>query len=175
MSLARDRVEDELVERERLLRGRRLLRAAQYGLHPHHELARGERLRDIVVGADLETDDAVVGLATGGEHDHRKVAARADPAAQREPVGAGQHQVEHDELQVLGREKRAGGVAVPGLERVEALTLEVADEDVADEGLVVDDEDGGHELHCHARGSLSPSTHLRVVLARPVASGRHRG
>ena len=48
-------------------------------------------------------------------------------------------------------DERPRGVAVAGLERVVTLPAEVADEDVADEGLVVDDEDGGHGRHCHPR------------------------
>ena len=38
---------------------------------PRHELARAERLDDVVVGAELEADDAVGLLAAGGEHDDR--------------------------------------------------------------------------------------------------------
>ncbi len=80
---------------------------------------------------------------------------------QREsPSRAREHQVEHDQLEILRRDERTGGVAVSGLERVETLTLEVADEDIANEGLVVDDENGGHVAHCHAPGPDSPSTHF---------------
>ena len=40
----------------------------------------------------------------------------------------------------------AGVVAVAGLERRVPLALEVADDDLADDRLVVDDENGGHGL-----------------------------
>ena len=42
-------------------------------------------------------------------------------------------------------------VAVAGLERRVALALEVADDDLAHDRLVVDDEDGGHAAHCGGR------------------------
>ena len=69
-------------------------------------------------------------------------------------------------------------VAVGGLERLEPVALEVADDDVADDRLVVDDEDGGHRRHCHSDGGYCSSTHLlwcsraQVVRTDPVVIPR---
>ena len=60
-----------------------------------------ERLRQVVVGADLEPGQAVGLLAERGDHDHRQLRARPDPAAERQPVDARQHQVEDDEARRL--------------------------------------------------------------------------
>ena len=50
-----------------------LVRATGEALHAHHELAHAERLHDVVVGADLEAEDAVVLVAARGEHEDRGV------------------------------------------------------------------------------------------------------
>src|SRR6266540_4831508 len=65
--LARRRVDDESVEGESLLRDRLRLGTPEHGADAGRELARGERLRDVVVGAELEPDDAVGLLTAGGE------------------------------------------------------------------------------------------------------------
>ena len=73
--------------------------AAQHRVDACDELARIERLRQVVVGAHLEPDDAVDFLALRGEHDDRHRFARAaEASAYREAVLAGQHQVEHDQM-----------------------------------------------------------------------------
>ena len=92
-------------------------RAAQNRPHADRELARRERLRHVVVGAELEADDPVGLLAARRQQDHRQVGARADPAAELEPVDAGEHHVEHDERRRSLLEQLARGVAVARLER----------------------------------------------------------
>ena len=60
---------------------------AQHRLDPQHQLARRERLGDVVVGADLEAGDAVLVLAERGQHDHRQIrVARRGPAADLQAV-----------------------------------------------------------------------------------------
>ena len=140
---SRVRVDDEPVVREALL-------AAPSGsarrstVRTRRQLARRERLRHVVVGAELETDDPVGLLAAGRQHDHRQARARADPAAELEPVRPGQHEVEHDEARRVALDELARPAPVGRLERLEALALQVADDDLADRRLVVDDENRGH-------------------------------
>src|SRR5579875_987571 len=66
------------------------LGAAEDRLDPGGELARRERLRDVVVRAELEAGDPVRLLVAGGEHHDRHLRAGADPAADLEGVDAGQ-------------------------------------------------------------------------------------
>ena len=86
-------------------------RAAQQRAHARHELVGAERLGEVVVGAELEADDALRLLGARGEHDdgdrggllvaraprgrfrgRRPAAAsdraRADPAAARQPLSS---------------------------------------------------------------------------------------
>src|SRR5207237_811778 len=70
---------------------KRVRRAA--GLAPAHDraqtrqqLSRFERLGQVVVGADLQADDAVHRLAPRGEHQHRYVGLRPQLSTDLEPV-----------------------------------------------------------------------------------------
>ena len=73
------------------------------------------------------------------------------PAADREPVQAGQHQVQHDQIGPLGLGELARLLAVARLERPVAVAVQVADDDLAHDWLIVDDQDGLHPSHCDAR------------------------
>src|SRR5581483_8689676 len=68
--LARVAAEDDVPRREDDVLGA-ALGATQDRLDPRRQLARRERLRDVVVGAELEAGDTVGFLVTRGEHDDR--------------------------------------------------------------------------------------------------------
>ena len=65
------------------------------------ELPDRERLGDVVVGAELETEHLVELLAARGEHDDRHVALAAQPLAHLQPVEPREHDVEDDEVHVF--------------------------------------------------------------------------
>ena len=69
------------------------------------------------------------------------VAGGPQPAADGEPVLAGQHQVEHEEVVARALEVVVHGRAVGDRLHAEALLGEVALEEVAKAQVVVDDED----------------------------------
>ena len=148
--LARERIDRHVGEPELLFR-RRWTRPPQHRAYACGELARGERLRHVVVGPDLQTDDPVCLLAAGGEHDHGDLRERAQPAADREPVQAGQHQIQHNQVGPLRLGELARLLAVARLERPVAVAAQVADDDLTHDWLVVDDQDGLHGSHCDAR------------------------
>ena len=68
-------VDDEVAVDQRAAARRGGAGPAQHRVDPQHQLARAERLGDVVVGADLEPDDPVGLLAERGQHDDRHVAA----------------------------------------------------------------------------------------------------
>ena len=107
-------------------------------------IARIARLGEVVVGAELQAHDAVGVLAHGRQHDDRRAAfAVGEPAADRQPVLARQHDVEHDQVdgpalqRLLHLRRIAGGVHL-----VPVLAQEIRD-DVADAGIVVHHQDAG--------------------------------
>src|SRR5579862_9248139 len=76
------------------------LEAAEDSLDAGEELAGSERLGDVVVGSELEAEDALVFSRTRGEEDDGDGAQRgvvAETAADVESVAAGDHDVEKKE------------------------------------------------------------------------------
>ena len=71
---------------------------AQHGADAGDQLARGERLGDVVVGADLEPDHLVDLAVLGGQHDDRHLRLGPHRAADLGAGQAGQHQVEQDQV-----------------------------------------------------------------------------
>ena len=99
--LAAARIDPERADLDRAPAAGRRVRPAQDRLDPGDERPRVERLRDVVVGAELETDDRVDVVVPGGEHQDRGVAAPPDLAADLEAVELRQHQVEDHEIRVV--------------------------------------------------------------------------
>ena len=80
--------------------------AAQHGLDPRQQLARIERLGQVIVSAQFQTLNAAGLIALGGEHDDRHlIVGFAQAAAGRQPVLAWQHQVEHHQVEQLARQQ----------------------------------------------------------------------
>ena len=118
--------------------------AAEQRADPQDQLAHAERLDDVVVGADLEADDAVDLLALRGAHDHRDVARALLLAQSPADLGAGeirQHQIEHDHVgqRIGGRARQALPAAVREPDR-EALGAQVVLERGGEVDLVLDDQ-----------------------------------
>ena len=131
-------------------RRQRAARPAQHRLHPGGELPGRERLGHVVVGAELEADDAVGLLAEGGEDDDGDGRRRPDPFAHLEAAEAGQHQVEHHQLRRVRQRPVEPGGAVGGDLDLEALPGQVAPDDLGHGGVVFDNEHaGGHRRSIH--------------------------
>ena len=123
----------------------------QHGLDARHELARVERLGQVIVGAHLETDDAVDVLALRGQHDDgHRFARRAQAAAYREPVLAGQHEVEDHEARRIALQLAVEVARIGQRGHLEPLLAQVTREKIAQPDIVVDDEDlDGAVACCH--------------------------
>ena len=114
--------------------------AAQDRAHTRDELARVERLRHVVVGADLEADDLVDVLVARRQHQDRQVAALTDALADLDAVDVRQHQVEHDERRLLRLdESQCLGAARGGANGV-AGVLQIRGDERCDRRLILDDE-----------------------------------
>ena len=122
-------------------------RRAEHGADARHELARRERLGHVVVGAELETDDAVALVAAGGQEDGGDRPARPDLAAQLKPVAARQHHVEHDQLGRFALDESRDLAAVARGDHAKPVACEVLPDNLTDGLLIVDHEHGAHHLH----------------------------
>jgi hypothetical protein len=120
-----------------------------------------ERLHEVVVGAELESANAVVLCAAGADDDDR----RSDPFAadcldDAPAVDARQHQVEHTDVRLAVAKCRQAGLALVDDGWLEAGHGEMLRHAAADYSVVFDDENAGHdeppaiiETRCSERGT----------------------
>src|SRR6478752_5637913 len=101
-------------------------RSAEQVAYTHRELPWRERFRQVIVGAQLQPDDAVRLLAACGQHQNRQVRVRPDPAAELETVDPGKHHVEHDQRRWFALEHTLSLIAARRFDGSEAVALEVA-------------------------------------------------
>ncbi len=80
---------------------------------PREEHGEGERLGEVVVGAEPEPLDEVLDLRRSGQHQHPAAAAGGDePGAHLVSVDAREVAIEHDHLIVVDERAREAGLAV---------------------------------------------------------------
>jgi hypothetical protein len=75
---------------------------AQQRVHPRRQLPHRERLGEIVVGANGETDQEIGFVVAGGQHEHTHRSLRLNPPAHLEAVEPGQHDVEYHQVGLVG-------------------------------------------------------------------------
>ena len=169
-------------------------RAAQQRAHPAAEFTDRERLRDVVVGAELETEHLVELLAPGRQHDDRHVAVGAKPLTDLEPVNFRQHQIEDDQVDSLVVEEPQRLLSVPRLHDSETVAFERKREEFLERILVVDEQDGRGVRHCvaslpahvefappyysHGMAAIPPPARSRArpgSLERPINGRLYRG
>ena len=115
--------------------------AAQHRVDARHELARVEGLRQVIVGAHLESDDAVDVFAFRRQHDDRNALARgAQATADRQAVLARQHEIEHDQMRRVALELPVDVARVGKRGHLEPLLGQVPRKQVPQPHVVVDDE-----------------------------------
>ena len=121
---------------------------AQHALDPCQQLARLERLGDVIVGAGLQPDDPVHGVARRSHHDDADAAAPlAQPARQREPVFARQVDVkQHQRRSLALDEPMQRGAAIDGADP-EILPGEIIGEQLPLRRLVFDHDDMRPRVH----------------------------
>ena len=158
-------IEHEVARTKRfeIARGRM---AAQHGADARHQLARAERLGDVVIGAQLEADELVGFVVARGEHDDREVTRSADGPRDVEPVEPGQSKIEDDEVRSLRAHAHERLLAGGSARDPEAGVFEEVVDEPNDLRLVVHDQDLRH-------GSAMVG---RVIRPRgSAAHHRHRG
>ena len=81
----------------RLRHGLQVRAAAQYRFDPGHHLPWAERFADVVIGAQIQPQQAVHFFDPGGDHDDRHRTETAQFLADVQTIPARQHQVEQDQ------------------------------------------------------------------------------
>ena len=171
---------DDQVAVDQPLRRRGGAGTTQHGVDPQDQLARAERLADVVVRAGLETHHPVGLLPQRGQHDHGHVAAGPQPTADLQAVDAGQHQVEHDQVGGGVAHHAQRGLAVGRLDHLVLVGAQVGDDHLTHGVVVVDHQDAGHGYLLLAsvgrrRRRPPPGSARRAPTIPPVVAVEQRG
>jgi len=127
--------------------------APQQGAEAGEEFAGRKGLRQVVVGTEFEADDAVHLLATAGEHHDGHFGLRADAAEDLKAIAARHHDIEDDRRPRLRSGTLSSMLAIVLHFDPEAHGLEVIGHELAELGVVVDDE----EAHGPKMKAFSPA------------------
>ena len=144
--------------------------AAQNGVDARGEFAGIEGLGEVIIGADLQADDAVHVVAVSGEHDHRDVGDGTDLAENFEAAHAGEHHVENDEGIGAGESAAEADAAVVNGFGAQALRDEVFGDELAQLDIIINDENAGGE--CWGRMVRGHRKHRGIC---HLGDGRNRG
>src|SRR6185312_4269561 len=116
--------------------------AAQVRFDAGHQFTRAERLRHVIVAADLETEDAVDFIGTSGKKDDGRApewSGLADPAAKIETILAGEHYIKHDKIRLPFHEIAQRGAFAIQETHVEAAARQVVFDQRRQFGFIFDD------------------------------------
>ena len=118
----------------------------QHRVDARHQLAHGEGLGDVVIGAQLQSPHAVGLLRACGEHDHGNVDATAAQLMAHVPAAhTGHHDVEQDQIRRLAARQVQARLCIGGGKGLEALEAKIVLDASHDLGLVVHDQDSRHD------------------------------
>src|SRR2546428_297234 len=121
---------------------RRRGRQRQRRAHQGAQLLEAHRLGDVIEGPGLERGDRVFRAAESGDHRHRKIARKAgDVAHQLEALAVGQAHVGEAQVVALVLEPLLGLGDGAGARHAQAHLDQRQLEQLADVGLVIDDQD----------------------------------
>lgn len=142
----------------------------QHGLHTRGQLSRRERLRDVVVGAKIETRNAFGLAASGRQHDHRNRRNLAEPTEDLDAVELWQHQVEDHEIGQRFEGPFETESTVADDLNLEAFLLEVPGHDLSQVRIIVDDKDASTRHHSRVGriGLSAEHTHGEYVTTKDL-------
>ncbi len=136
---------------------------AQQGLDPRHQLGHRKRLGQVIVGAQLQAEDAVQFAGACAGDDDRCVARHgAGATADFQAVDAGQHQVEDQCIPAALLEQAHAFVAIGTVGHLELLVAQVQADQVGDMGIVLDHQDSFGLIHVRETFALG-SRIVRVL------------
>jgi hypothetical protein len=144
------------------------LGTAKDGAHAAHELPRAEGLRDVIVGANIETVHAIVFRGARRQHDNRHPAARlAEGSTDLDAVDRRQRKVQNDEIAPSGRGLVQGLGAVRTYRHIVASVFEITLNRIGRLALILDDE------NCYSR-SPPPLRRVEPLDFWPMARNAQR-
>lgn len=108
------------------------------------QFAGSERFREVIVGADLETNHPIGLVPFCGQHHNGDVRAEAEAPEHLEAVDAGEHDVEDHGVDRLGGKPGEPRFAVGRCDDDDAVPREVLLDEGAETDVIVNQQDFGH-------------------------------
>src|SRR5262249_29962369 len=143
-------------------------RPAQHRFYTGSELARRERLVDVVVGTQIDAQHAISLTPPGRQHHHHDWVARSQPPAHPAALDARRHDVEHDEVAQPGTSADERFPSVADDIHREALAFEVARDLLGARTVVLYDQDA-----CRCIGHHDVFTIVATAIAVAACSPSH--
>src|SRR6266850_5648617 len=138
-------------------------------LDSRHQLGKGERLGQVVVGADVESGDPLLERAMRGKNQHRRlISARPQLAEQIEPILSGQLQIENYQVERAARDYWFRGLRALGGFDGKAFLAEPLLDGIGQTGLVLDQQDAQCAHTLDAGMAARPKKAPRARLLRLV-------
>ena len=155
---ARGRIEFNFADANNVRSGRRRLissRAAQDRSNARDQFARVKRLRQIIVGADFQTNNAVNVFSASRQQEYWQSRSRPNPAQHLETIDPGQHYVQHDQQITTAVGALQSALAIVRALDHKPLGLQVFADQSAEFSIIVDDQNAFHlrTFHFAPRGS----------------------
>ncbi len=122
--------------------------AAQARADSLDQLRGPEGLGHVVVRAQLKSTNLVRAVVARAEHQHGGLAARSEVLEHVEPVGAREHQIEHDEVDLRPR-ARSDPAPLGPPRRLEARSAKELHDLGAEDAIVFDQENALRDRHPH--------------------------
>ncbi len=121
--------------------GHALPAAAQHGAHARQQLPVAERLRNVVVRAEIERGDLVPLGDSRGEHDDRRDALFADRPDKLHAVPVRKAEIQNDKVRYVGKKRRNARRAGPRLDDLIAVRIQQRLDEAADVRIVLHEQD----------------------------------
>lgn len=133
------RIEPDLADLDaRGASGGNLCRPPQNRAHPGQEFVWREWLRDVVIGAAIQSGNTISGSGTSGQHDHRGVHLVVPEALQYfEAVQEGKHDIEENQIEAARRGSGDRGHSVVYRRKAEIMGGEELGHQVAKPDIIV--------------------------------------
>jgi hypothetical protein len=125
-------------------------RAAQDRSNPRDQLAWIKRLGQIIVGANLQADDAIYVFAARSQQQHGKSRGGANAPQHFETVNAGKHYIQHNQQVAAGCSSLQAAFTVVRGFHGKTFSLQIFAHQGAEFHVVVDDQNAFHisGFHC---------------------------
>ena len=127
-----------------LLESGECLSAPQDGLHAGGELAHAERLDEVIIGTELETEKLVDFIIAGCQHDDRDLRDLAQAAAGLHAVETRHHEVKDDDGGMMQSGRFECIDAIGGFVCLPVRLFQEIDEQTAETRIIIDNQSTAH-------------------------------